>query len=302
MAKFDEDDDLVGKPGKPLKVRRFPWRLWFYAILMTGAAGAGGYFAWQYRSQGAKDHEAADTCLQSMNGLKGTAADGAKQAADCKTVLDETTKKADALAKQNEAFTKNLNATKDELVALRTAKAAQDKREAAMLEIQKQFAKMIDAGSLKVTARRGQLVLSLPAEVLFPSGSADLSKTGELAVLEVGINLKKFPDRRFIVVGHTDSQPLAKMKLDPTKPAPCVFKDNWELSTARALTVTHFLVQAGMDARNLIAAGVGEHDPIASNADPRERARNRRIEIALLPALSELPPLPKGISDDDAKK
>ena len=39
---------------------------------------------------------------------------------------------------------------------------------------------------------------------------------------------------------------------DPTKPAPCVFKDNWELSTARALTVTRFLVQAGMEPKNLI--------------------------------------------------
>ncbi|MDB4958446.1 MAG: OmpA/MotB domain protein [Myxococcales bacterium] len=301
MAKLD-DEDSFEKPGKPTKVRRFPWRLWFYAILMTGAAGAGGYFAWQYRTTANKEHEAADACLQAMGPLKDSAGKCSSQAADLQKTLDGTSKKAGELEKQNGEFMKNINASKEELAQLRAQKAEAEKREAVMLDFQKQFAKMIDTGQLKVSARRGSLVLSLPAEVLFPSGSADLSKEGELAVLEVGINLKKFPDRRFLVIGHTDSQPLAKMKVDPTKPAPCVFKDNWELSTARALTVTRFLVQAGMDPKNLIPSGSGQFDPVADNGNPKERARNRRIEIALLPAINELPPLPKGIGEEQPKK
>jgi chemotaxis protein MotB len=123
--------------------------------------------------------------------------------------------------------------------------------------------------------------------VLFPSGVAELSKPGELAVLEVGITLKRFPDRRFLVVGHTDDVPLKNS----------TYKDNWELSTARALTVTRFLVQAGMDPKNLVAAGAGENDPIS-----KERAKNRRIEIALLPAINELPPLPASLGADTATK
>ncbi|MEO8706641.1 MAG: OmpA family protein, partial [Kofleriaceae bacterium] len=161
----------------------------------------------------------------------------------------------------------------------------------AIADIQAQFAKMIDTGALKVTSRRGSLVLSLPAEVLFPSGVAELSEDGKLKVLEVGITLKKFTDRRFLVIGHSDNQPLKNS----------VFKDNWELSTARALTVTRFLVQAGMDAKNLLPAGGGEHDPVAGSSSAKDLARNRRIEIALMPAINELPPLPASLEQKDAK-
>ena len=136
-----------------------------------------------------------------------------------------------------------------------------DKRMAAIDEIQKQFAKMISTGELRVTARRGELVLSLPSEVLFPSGSAELSKQGEYAVVEVGAVLKRFPGRRYLVVGHTDNHDLK-----PGKDQPCAAKDNLQLSTERALTVTRVLVTAGMDAKNLLPSGAGEKDPIASNA------------------------------------
>jgi chemotaxis protein MotB len=77
---------------------------------------------------------------------------------------------------------------------------------------------------------------------------------------------------------------------------------------ARALKVTRYLVEGGMKQENLIAAGAGESDPIADNKSSESRARNRRIEINLLPALNELPPLPKSLEDagkqaeDAAKK
>lgn len=298
MAKMLTTDE-IGKPGKPPKYRRFPWRLWLYAIAITGAAGAAGYYGWGYRQQAKDATEAGATCKTDLGKLQSTAADVGKQAADCRVALDGETKKAADLEKQNGEFTKNLNATKDELAQLRTAKAEADKRMAAIEAIRKEFAKMIDTGQLKVSARRGELVLSLPSEVLFPSGSAELSKEGELAVLEVGITLKKFPDRRFMVIGHTDNQPLAKPK-DPAAAAAttCAFKDNWELSTARALTVTRFLVQAGMKAESIVPAGAGEHDPVASNGDAKTRAKNRRIEIALLPKLEELPPMPAGLTEE----
>ncbi|MEO8551404.1 MAG: OmpA family protein, partial [Kofleriaceae bacterium] len=83
-------------------------------------------------------------------------------------------------------------------------------------------------------------------------------------------------------------------------PDPCAPKDNWQLSTERALTVTRVLVAAGMDMKNLIPAGEGEHDPIAANTSADGRAKNRRIEIALLPAISELPPLPASLQQDGA--
>lgn len=298
MAKYTTDE--IGAPGKPPKHRAFPWRLWLFALLMTGAAGAGGYFTWHFREQAKDATTSESSCLTTRSKLTTDLEAVGKQYADCsatltkqtadmKSTLDTTSKSAKTLEQQNAELMKNLNASKEELDQLRSLRAEQEKRIAAIEDIQKQFAKMIDTGALKVTARRGALSLSLPAEVLFPSGVADLSKDGEIKVLEVGLTLKRFPDRRFLVVGHSDNQALKS----------ATYKDNWQLSTARALTVTRFLVQAGMKPTNILPAGAGEHDPLVERAsNAKDLARNRRIEILLLPAINELPPLPTSLTDE----
>jgi chemotaxis protein MotB len=280
--------------GVVVKQRRFPWRLWLYAVLMTGAAGAGGYFTWQYRTQAHAATDGAGACAKNLAELQGTAAASAKDATECQTAREGAEAKQAELEGQLADLSKNLDASKEELVQLRLQKAEADKRMAAIEDIRKQFAKMIDTGQLRVSARRGQLVLSLPAEVLFPSGSAELSKTGEYAVVEVAAVLKRFPGRRFLIIGHTDNQDLAKAG------GACPFKDNMELSTERALTVMRVMVTAKMDPKDLIPSGAGEYDPIASNATADGRQKNRRIEIALLPAINELPPLPATLGDDTA--
>ncbi len=298
MTKYTTDE--IGRPGKPPSTRGFPWRLWLFALLMTAAAGAGGFFTYHYYNAGKDDKIAVADCkavrakLESDTTALSTrsadcAASLAKLQSDSKASLDTTTASAKALETQNQQLSTNLNASKEELAALREQRAETEKRMAAIEDIQKQFAKMIDTGTMKVSARRGSLVLSLPAEVLFPSAVAELSKDGELKVLEVGLTLKRFPDRRFLVIGHSDNQPLKST----------VYQDNWQLSTARALTVTRFLVQAGMNPKNLVPAGAGEHDPLIERAAGKDLARNRRIEIALLPAINELPPLPSSIGDAD---
>ena len=281
--------------------RGFPWRLWLYAILITGAAGAGGYFAWKYRADANTEAAAWAKCNAVVDPMKKQVADAKQSASNCDTALSASTQQNHQLEGQINEFSKNLNASKEELEKLRAQKAEADKRMAAIEDIQKQFAKMIDTGQLKISARRGELVISLPAEVLFPSGSAELSKTGEYAVVEVGAVLKKFPDRRYLVVGHTDNQDFAKAKPGTPAVPTCAPADNWQLSTERALTVTRVLVTAGMDPKNVIAAGAGDHDPVASNATADGRAKNRRIEIALLPAINELPPLPAGLTDEAAQ-
>ena len=283
----------------PIKQRPFPWRLWFFAILMTGAAGAGGYFTYQYRSHSITAKDDLKTCTKNLGSLQTTADKGAKDLKSCTDVLGKTTLKSSELEKQANESTKNLTATQQELTQLRAQKAEADKRLAAIEDIRKQFAKMIDTGQLRVVARRGALVLSLPSEVLFPTGSAQLSKQGEYAVVEVGAVLKKFPERRFLVVGHTDNQDFHKGKPGEAPP-PCAPTDNWQLSTERALTVTRVLVTAGMDAKNLIPAGAGANDPIASNSTADGRQKNRRIEVSLLPAVNELPPLPATLTEEGA--
>ena len=282
--------------------RGFPWRLWLYAIVMTAGVGAGGYYAWQYRSAGKKDADDLHLCAKNLGSAHDTLAKDEKELKSCNEDLNTTKNRVTELTTQATGVTNNLNATQAELVTLRAQKAESDKRMAAIEDIRKQFARMIDTGQLHVSARRGQLVISLPSEVLFQTGSADLSKQGEYAVVEVASVLKKLPDRRFLVVGHTDNQEYVKPKgADAgSAAAGCLPTDNWQLSTARALTVTRVLVTAGMDAKSILPSGAGANDPVASNANAEGRQKNRRIEIALLPALNELPPLPTSLTDETA--
>jgi chemotaxis protein MotB len=125
------------------------------------------------------------------------------------------------------------------------------------------------------------MTLKLPSGILFASGSADLSKAGEAALAEVVGVLLQFKDRRFVVAGHTDNQPIKTR----------TFKNNWYLATARANSVVQFMIQQKFPATNLAAAGYGEFDPIAPNDQEPNRELNRRIELILVPNLEELPTL-----------
>jgi chemotaxis protein MotB len=294
-TKREETGDVIKGSVVMRNQRRFPWRLWLYAIVMTGAAATAGYFVWHYREAALAETSKADDCAKLSDSKVGDAK--LETTAQCKKDIDAATKQVKDIEGKLAEATSQLSTTTTNLSASKEALAQADKRKAAIEDIQKQFAKMIDTGQLKISARRGELVVSLPAEVLFPSGSAELSKQGEYAVVEVAGVLKKLTGRRFLVLGHTDNVEITK----PKDPASCVIKDNWELSTARALTVTHVLVTAGMDSKDVIPAGAGANDPVAANTTNEGRQKNRRIEIALLPAINELPPLPASLEDTTKK-
>jgi chemotaxis protein MotB len=178
----------------------------------------------------------------------------------------------------------NLQSTREELEGLRKARAEAEKRLAAFRALTAKFQKMIDSGKIKVQFRKGRMLVQLPSGVLFASGKADLSKEGKAALAEVATILKEFPDRQFLVAGHTDNVPPARGGR---------YKDNWELSTARAVTVTKFMVEQGMPPANLSAAGYGEYDPVGDNATEEGKQENRRIEMILLPNIEELPSMPE---------
>jgi chemotaxis protein MotB len=139
------------------------------------------------------------------------------------------------------------------------------------------------------------MVVKLPASVLFASASAELSKGGKDALREVAIILRQVSDRRFMVAGHTDNLPIDRRAIPPPP-----FKNNLELSTARALTVAEQLILSGMSPARLVAAGYGEHEPVAENKTEPGRQENRRIEIVLLPNVTELPGMPSPSSSHSA--
>ena len=118
----------------------------------------------------------------------------------------------------------------------------------------------------------------LQSEVLFPKGKAELTPQGkaELAKIAAAIlGLTKVipPDINWIlrVDGHTDSDPINTPK----------FKSNWELSSARAISVVKFLITQGVPADRLAATGFGEFHPIDPADTPEAKAKNRRIELKL---------------------
>ncbi|HEX2679254.1 MAG TPA: OmpA family protein, partial [Polyangiales bacterium] len=102
---------------------------------------------------------------------------------------------------------------------------------------------------------------------------------GKNVVQKVGSVLASMPSRRFQVEGHTDDVPIANAQ----------FPSNWELASARALGVVRSLLGSGMQTSQLSAASYGEFHPLMPNDSPRGRQANRRIEIVLLPDLSNVP-------------
>lgn len=137
------------------------------------------------------------------------------------------------------------------------------------------FRSMIDAGQLSVTNERGRLVINLPQDILFSSGSASLGREGITAITEVGKVLATIHDRRFQVEGHTDNIPISTSR----------FPSNWELSSARALAVVKLLIDSGVSTGSLSGAGYGEFAPRVPNDTAAHREQNRRIEIVLVPDL-----------------
>ncbi len=135
------------------------------------------------------------------------------------------------------------------------------------------------ADELSVEVKNGKVYVSMSDKLLFKSGSAKAEAKGEEAITALANVLQKNPDIDILIEGHTDNVPI---KNSPT------FKDNWDLSTARATSIVRILSDKQIDPKRLTAAGRGEYMPRATNDTPEGKASNRRTEIILSPKLDEL--------------
>ena len=119
------------------------------------------------------------------------------------------------------------------------------------------------------------LVITMTNDILFDSGKAKLKKSARSVLDKIASVIKEAaPDRDVGVEGHTDNVPIKYSG----------WKSNWELSTARATSVLHYLIdECGMPPDRLSAIGYGEFRTIATNDTKEGRARNRRVEIIILP-------------------
>ncbi|MDP2314208.1 MAG: OmpA family protein [Pseudomonadota bacterium] len=199
----------------------------------------------------------------------------ASEEARTKALLDE---KAGLISDKAKLKT----SVEDMKAALSELEARRNTAEQRIAEYQSllvRFKKLIDAGKLRVKIVDGRMVVALATDVLFASGSADLSPEGSAAIAEVATVLASIPDRSFQVEGHTDNVPIKTEK----------YPSNWELASARAVTVVRTMITAGMPTTRVSAASYGEHKPVASNDTPDGKGSNRRIEIVVVPDLSGLP-------------
>ena len=131
------------------------------------------------------------------------------------------------------------------------------------------LASQISSGRVSVEETGDRTLITLTVTDLFTSGSASVNASYESLVHEVGRALESVPGR-ILVIGHTDDQPLRSFR----------FKDNYELSRARALQVADMLRSTVKDGSRIEAAGKGALEPRYRPADqPANRARNRRVEI-----------------------
>ncbi len=129
-------------------------------------------------------------------------------------------------------------------------------------------------GSPNITLEEAEkgFLLRLPSSLLFAPGDARIVNDDAILFLKrIALIIKKLPKNVMInAIGYTDNTPPP-----PNSP----YKDNWELSTARGVAVVKELIRDGVDPKRLISSGKAQFDPVASNATPEGRAKNRRVEL-----------------------
>lgn len=132
----------------------------------------------------------------------------------------------------------------------------------------------------RVTLENGRIAIR--GSVLFAVNSDQLQTEGRDLLSTLVAPLRVFLGEReqmLMISGFTDDRPIRGDNRN--------FKDNWELSAQRALTVTRALIEEGLPANMVFAAAFGDQSPVASNADERGRSKNRRVEMAPVPRSTE---------------
>ncbi len=198
-----------------------------------------------------------DTLSKNIINLRAQISELEKENEDLKQSIDRLQSEAETLKRQRQEEMNEMKSTYDDLL------------EGMKSEIEK--------GKITITQLKGKLKVNMLDEILFDSGKTTIKPEGVEVLERVGEILLNVKDRAINVEGYTDNVPIGP-ELARRYPT------NWELSAARATNVARYLQEKiGIDPTLLSATGYGEYQPVASNEDEEGRARNRRIEIVLVP-------------------
>ena len=165
---------------------------------------------------------------------------------------------------------------RQEIADLQTAKKAVHKAGKAYGQLLDKMQSELARGQVTIAELPGKLTVTLPDALLFDPGRADLTEHGLTFLHKVADILTTVKDKTLRIEGHTDNAPIRGALINK-------YATNWELSAARAISVTRFFQDQGVEPALLVAAAYGEHRPVAPNDSAEGKAKNRRIEIILVP-------------------
>ncbi|MEM2983136.1 MAG: OmpA family protein [Candidatus Bathyarchaeia archaeon] len=193
--------------------------------------------------------------------------------------------KIEGLLKEKEDLNKKLISLKEENAYLQSAmeherllKEERFKEFSSTYEsLIKDMKNEIERGEIMISELKGRLKVEMLSEILFDPGSTRIKKEGIEVLNKVGKVLKEVKDKEIRIEGHTDSTPISGA-------LKARFSSNWELSVARATEVVRYLQdRVNIDPSMLCAAGYAHYRPSVPNDTPEGKAKNRRIEIVLVP-------------------
>lgn len=166
-----------------------------------------------------------------------------------------------------------IKSLKEQLEELKMTEEEYLKLKDAYAALAKSLKEEIDAQKVSLGIQQKGLVITFVDSVLFDSGKVKL-RTEAYSTLDkiVAACQDVARGREIGIEGHTDNQPIKYSN----------WKSNWELSTARAISVLHYLVEKGISPENISATGYGEFRPVVENRTEEGRQKNRRVEIVLL--------------------
>jgi chemotaxis protein MotB len=160
---------------------------------------------------------------------------------------------------------------------------AQKAREEKVKELSSTYDQLVEKmkgeiakGQVTISELKGKLTVNMVDAILFDSGKAEIKSEGLVVLGKVIEILKAVDDKAIRIEGHTDAMPITGTLAQR-------YPTNWELSAARAINVARYLQKEAINPALLSAAGFGEFKPVADNATVEGRAKNRRIEIVLVP-------------------
>ena len=235
-------------------------------------------------------------CTATSNNLKALQESYAALEKNSNDALTSNMNKNRELLAQLEAKEKAMAAEQDRLNKLRDELASSTQRlnelesiiaakDASMKKLKETLSKALNAfegKGLTVEQKNGKVYVSMENKLLFQTGSWAVGAEGRKAVVEVGKVLAQNPDITVLIEGHTDNDKIYGAIGGGVE-------NNWDLSTKRATAIVNILGEnAGIQKKNLTAAGRGEFAPLMSNDTPEGKAKNRRIEIILTPKLDEI--------------